>query len=93
MGRRTKTLLPTSSKLLEPKVIKTTIVRSEVQEERRRQKQSYDRHAKELTTLQPGQNVRVNNGDQQWSPLCLQNQDRTISRHQMDKHTAEIDDT
>ena len=70
MGRRTKTLLPTSSKLLEPKVIKTTIVRSELQEERRRQKQSYDRHAKELTTLQPGQNVRVQFG-KQWRPAVV----------------------
>ena len=70
MGRRTKTLLPTSSKLLEPKVIKTKIVRSELQQQKERQKRFYDKCTKELTTLQPGQNVRVQIG-KQWKPAVI----------------------
>ena len=50
-----------------PKVIKTTI---ELQEEKHQQKQFYDRHAKELTTLQPGQNVRVQ-FRQQWKAAVV----------------------
>ena len=58
MGRRTKTLLPTSCKLLEPKVIK------------RPQKQYYNRHAKQLSDLLPGQSVRFQIG-KQWKPAVV----------------------
>jgi hypothetical protein len=39
------------SQLLEPKVVKTKVIRSELKEEKQQQKQFYDRNAKELTTL------------------------------------------
>ena len=58
MGWRTKTLLPTSSKLPEPKTIKPKVVRLKLNEDKQRQKQCYKRHAKQLTHLQPGQNIR-----------------------------------
>ena len=70
MGRRTKTLLPTSSKLLEPKIIKTKVVRLKLQEDKQRQKLYYDKHAKQLTDLQPGQSVRVQIG-KQWKPAVI----------------------
>ena len=70
MGRRTKTLLPTSSKLLEPKVIKTKVVRSELHKEKQQQKHYYDRRAKQLTALKPGQKVRVQIG-KQWKPAVV----------------------
>ena len=70
MGRRTKTLLPTSSKLLEPKVIKTKVVRSELQVEKQRQKEYYDRNAKQLPVLQPGQNIQVQMG-KKWEPAIV----------------------
>ena len=57
-GRRTKTTLPVTSQLLKPAVIEP----KKVQESRRlsqaKQKAYYDRHAKELPILKPGDQVR-----------------------------------
>ena len=64
MGRRTKTLLPTSNLLLEPKVIKTKVVISEMQKAKNQQKRYYDVHAKQLPALRPGQSIRVQMGKQ-----------------------------
>ena len=72
MGQRTKTLFPTSSKLLEPRTIKPEVVRSELQRDKQRQKQChcYDKHTKQLSNLQPGQNIRVRVG-KQWMPAVI----------------------
>ena len=61
----------------------------ELHKEKQQQKHYYDKHAKQLTTLQPGQNVRVQIGKQwQLSPPCTRNQDHITYKYQnlMDKH-------
>ena len=50
-------------------MIKPKVVRSELQEGKQ-QKLYYDKHAKDLTTLQPGQTIRVQIG-KQWKPAVV----------------------
>ena len=59
MGRRTRTLLPTSSELLKPKVIDTSVVTRRKQECAKKKKVYYDRQAKALPELSSGENVYV----------------------------------
>lgn len=56
-GRRTKTLLPTSSKLLEPKIVKG--VKSKLMDRKAKQTKHYNRSAKELSSLKNGEVVRI----------------------------------
>jgi len=56
-SRRTRTQLPTSNKLLQPKVVRG--VEDEIIQRRQRAKQQYDKTAKELPTLTDGQTVRI----------------------------------
>ena len=58
MGLRTKTLIPTNKKLLQPQVINPSKVQSELQTEKNKQKGYYDRNAKTLKPILPGQNIR-----------------------------------
>jgi transposase InsO family protein len=57
-GRRTKTTLPTSTTLLEPKIIEPKIVKETLHKNKEKQKQYFDHHTKELSVLQLGDNVR-----------------------------------
>ena len=59
MGRRTKTLLPTSNTLLRPETMNPDQVHDRLMEYRMKQKFYFDRGAKELPQLQPGRVVRV----------------------------------
>ena len=56
-SRRTCTQLPTSSKLLKPKVAKRVV--EEINRRRQRTKQQYDQTAKELPALADGQIVHI----------------------------------
>ena len=48
----------------------TNIVRNGLQHEKQRQKRYYDKHAKELTPLRPGQEVLIKSG-KTWEPAVV----------------------
>ena len=66
-GRRTKTLLPTVSRLLKPKLINPKHVRDRLKSAREVQKKYYDRQAKPLSKLKLGDPVTMAT-DQGWLP-------------------------
>ena len=70
MGRRTKTLLPTTDRLLRPKVIKTEVVQQELTQQKERQKYYYDKHATPLTKLNVGDHVTMQI-DGKWRPATV----------------------
>lgn len=71
MGRRTRTRLPTSPKLLKPMYDADTI-RTRLTEKQQKQKSYYDKTAKPLPTLQPGEHVRLRNDDKGvWVPATV----------------------
>ena len=57
MSRRTKALLPTTRKLLEPKLVKHH--HQKVKQNQQRQAKYYNRGAKDLPCLKQGDTVRV----------------------------------
>ena len=57
-GRRTKTNLPTASKLLKPKLVKD--VTTKKQKKKEKTEKRYNKNAKPLEALKPGDTVRVN---------------------------------
>ena len=66
MGRRTRTLLPTHTKLLEPKVDLHT--GDKLAKQKADQQQRYNKKSHPLTPLQPGQAIRMKlPGDTKWS--------------------------
>ena len=66
MGRRTRTLLPTHTKLLEPKVDHQT--REKLAKQKAIQKERYDTKSRQLMPLQPDQAIRMKlPGDTKWS--------------------------
>ena len=67
MGRRTKALLPTSQKLLQPKTISPRTVHHKLCQRKERQKYYYNKHSKPLDELTPGDQVMVKNKDK-WQP-------------------------
>ena len=68
MSRRTRTLLPTATRLLKPQVVEG--VAEKIKLRRQKAKQSYDRGSKELPELKVGQPVRVkpspSQGNKKW---------------------------
>ena len=68
MGRRTRTLLPTSNKLLIPKTIKPKIVQSQQQN---RQKYYYDQHTKQLPELNKGDRVKIQGSNGKWRSATI----------------------
>lgn len=72
MGRRYRTLLPTSESLLRPSYSLRDDVRA-MSDKKRRQKEYYDRHAKPLPNVSPGEIVRMRlPGQKVWTPAtCL----------------------
>ena len=66
MGCRTKTLLPTSNKLLQPKTIPPRTVTKELRYKKERQKHYYDKHSK-LEKLRAGDQVMMRDKDR-WKP-------------------------
>ena len=59
MGRRTKTLIPTCEKLLQPKIIKPKTVIKEMKQRKEKQKIYYDRHTRPLKNLVVGDSVMM----------------------------------
>ena len=70
MGRRTKTLLPTAEKLLLPKTIPPTVVKSDCLRRQDTQKQAYDKTSKPLSSLKPGDHVHYRSG-KMWLPAVV----------------------
>ena len=92
MGRRTKTLIPTTEYLLSPKTIKSTIVQEE-KKQRITQKHHYDKHAKSLKEFNIGDNVSIQetiSGSRQSSQPLQEHHVRILSQHLMGRHTEEI---
>ena len=58
-ARRLKSKLPTASQLLAPKVINPLTVNEQLLQKRSQQKKYYDKSARPLTSLQTGDQVRV----------------------------------
>ena len=70
MGRRTKTLLPTTTKLLQPKLINPQAVHKELRERKARQKYYYDRHTAILKPLAVGDTVMMR-AKEKWEPAMV----------------------
>ena len=67
MGRRTKTLLPIATKLLQPKHVEPQKVHNKLTSLRTQQKRYYDRGTKPLHVIRPGDAVRLQT-PQGWRP-------------------------
>ena len=72
MGRRTKTQLPTSNKLLQPKTIHPKAVQNELTKRKDRQKYYYDKHTKPLREFSKGDQVMFKGRDR-WHPATVLN--------------------
>ena len=70
MGRRTKSLIPTSESLLYPRTIKPSLVQHEIKEQKTKQKYYYDQHSQPLTTLKVGDRVSIRKKSG-WSPAVV----------------------
>ena len=70
MGRRTKTLLPTSNRLLQPKTIHPKTVQNELTKCKDKQKLYYDRHTKSLNKFSRGDQVMMKGRDR-WLPATV----------------------
>ena len=77
MGHRTKTLLPTSNSLLEPRTISPRTVTKELRHKKERQKYYYDQYSKPLVELTAGDQVMMRDKDR-WKPAKVIS--RTASR-------------
>ena len=72
MGHRCRTLLPLSEYLLRPSYSLRDDVRA-MSDKKRRQKKYYDRHAKPLPSVSPGEMVRMRlPGEKVWTPATCQ---------------------
>ena len=80
MGRRTKTLIPTTSNLLKPETISPITVQQELQKNRGQQKLFYDRHAKPLKSLNAGDSVLMRSKDGRWKPAKVTSINQTAPR-------------
>ena len=70
MGQRTKTLLPTTTKLLQPKLINPQAVHKEFRQRETRQKYNYDRHTETLRPLAVGDRVMMR-AKGKWEPATV----------------------
>ena len=70
MGRRTKTLLPTTQSQLSPKIIPQKTVKSGLLKQQSTQKQNYDKSTRSLPPLKIGEKVRFRCGDV-WQPAVI----------------------
>ncbi|PFX15000.1 Uncharacterized protein K02A2.6 [Stylophora pistillata] len=78
MSRRTKTLLPTVSQLLQPQSSKPSDDRAKVVKRQQKQKWYYDRTAKDLKPLEKGDTVRMRPlrpGEKKWRKALVINKD------------------
>ena len=70
MGRRTKTLLPTTTKLLQPKLISPQAVHKELKQRKVRQQYYYNRHTATLRPLAVGDTVMMK-AKGKWEPATV----------------------
>ena len=68
MSRSARTKIPTSPKLLKPKVVKG--VKRRLQKNKDKQKYYYDKHSKTLKPLKVQEKVRINHGNK-WIPATV----------------------
>ncbi len=59
LGRRTRTLLPTMARLLQPRPVDTSVTQKLKRLQNRRSAWYHDRHTKSLTPLEEGDSVRI----------------------------------
>ena len=59
LSRRTRTTLPTSTKLLKPKPLSTSRVSTRLKKVRQQQKQYHDKSARHQRPLKPNEEVRM----------------------------------
>ncbi|XP_064629246.1 uncharacterized protein K02A2.6-like [Lineus longissimus] len=67
--RRTRTLLPTRSELLKPETVDWKKTKEDIETSQEKQRHYYDRNAKDLTPLHPGDTVRLQpmrKGEKSW---------------------------
>ncbi len=76
MGRRTKTLLPTTAKLLAPKTIQPSVVKANLLAQKETQKLYFDQHTKVLPVLDKRTKIMFQCG-KIWKPASARN----ISSH------------
>lgn len=78
-GRRTKTLLPTSSRLLRPKAATSTL--QQLQANKAKQAYYYNRHTKSLKPLEEGDTVRIkpHKREKKWRKATVRNEVGTRS--------------
>ena len=79
MGRRTRTRLPMSNSLLEPKNIQTQIVTNRLEEFQLNNQANYNKSAKPLEKIQTGDSVRYRTG-KTWTPAELISENDTNPR-------------
>lgn len=78
-GRRTRTSIPTHEEKLEPKLQDSEEVRQKLYMDRHvRAPEYFNRGARKLPQLHPGDNIRFRNQDK-WTPARLNHEDRTRS--------------
>ena len=70
MGRRTNTLIPTARSLLQPQIIDPQQVLQHMQQSKRKQKEYYDQHTKDLPTLKIGEKVMIKD-QARWKPATI----------------------
>ena len=68
MNRRTKTLIPISTELLKPEVKSEMKVQVHLENKQKQQKVYYDKRTSNLSKLEVGDSVRVQNRDKTWEP-------------------------
>ncbi|KAI8498512.1 hypothetical protein Bbelb_237140 [Branchiostoma belcheri] len=71
MGRRLRTRLPTTNEQLMPQSVNHKDVRQQLQDKQQRQKTWYDRNARSLPTLTPGNAVRMQQTNGKWTPATV----------------------
>lgn len=73
-GRRTRTLLPLTTKLLEPNVVPNSQTRKEIERRKDKQQQYYDKGTKALAELMPGETVRIKPTEfgKEWTKASVQ---------------------
>ena len=72
MGRRTRTLIPTSQHLLKPKTLDPSVVQSSMNDKRQLAKSYYDKGSKDLQKLSDGDTVRIRDHRAKvWEPAQL----------------------
>ena len=70
MGRRTRTRLPMSNSALKPRNIPPQIVTNRLEQYKMKNKNIYDKHAKPLEKINPGDSIRYRTG-KTWTPAEL----------------------